>query len=155
MATAKIIPPTREKLQQLMEKECHKIPTKDEFRKRVTRGAKLLDRIKPGWHTKLDLTTLNMDSPIYCILGLVFGSFETGCRKINKTEAPHLGKLPCGGLNSSSWYLAALFGFYVMLNLDIYDDRRVENMYGHLTKYWKQEIMKRNNKPAKVRKKVK
>lgn len=40
---------------------------------RVARGAKLMDKILPGWYKRVDLKKLNMASASMCLLGQTFG----------------------------------------------------------------------------------
>lgn len=42
-------------------------------RKRVRRGAMVLDRVVPGWHMRVNLETLVMSSGQLCMLGQLFG----------------------------------------------------------------------------------
>ena len=44
----------------------------------VKRGAKLLDKAFPDWEAKIDLDFLNMFSYNQCILGQLYGEYETG-----------------------------------------------------------------------------
>lgn len=49
-----------------------------EFRERVADGADLLDRLEPGWPSRIDLDELSMRSCLDCILGQLFGTFDEG-----------------------------------------------------------------------------
>lgn len=42
---------------------------------RVTRGAQLLDEIRPGWYEEINLDKLNMESTCNCIVGQLVGTF--------------------------------------------------------------------------------
>ena len=44
----------------------------------VHKGAKLLDKILPGWHTKVNLERLNMGSGTMCMMGQLFGDRVEG-----------------------------------------------------------------------------
>ncbi len=44
----------------------------------VAEGVRLLDTHEPGWESQVDLASLDMFSPHYCMLGQVFGSFGVG-----------------------------------------------------------------------------
>ena len=44
-----------------------------ELRPKVLAGARFLDKKKPNWHKKVDLSTLNLSEPCHCILGQVEG----------------------------------------------------------------------------------
>ena len=41
---------------------------------RVASGAALLDERMPGWHQRIDLDTLDIDSCKNCVLGQIYGS---------------------------------------------------------------------------------
>lgn len=43
---------------------------------RVERGAAWLDNVQPGWESRVDVTTLNLNSPLDCVCGQVFGNWE-------------------------------------------------------------------------------
>lgn len=45
---------------------------------RVWRGVEILDRRRPGWENEIDLGTLFVGSPVLCVLGQIFGRYETG-----------------------------------------------------------------------------
>lgn len=45
---------------------------------RVQRGAALLDQVRPGWHTRIDITRLNLGSCDRCVLGQEYGDFTHG-----------------------------------------------------------------------------
>jgi len=49
-----------------------------EITKRAKRGAELMDRIMPGWHSQIDLDELDMSSCYKCILGQVYGNYPYG-----------------------------------------------------------------------------
>lgn len=46
--------------------------------KLVAKGAKLLDKILPGWHRQVDLDKLNMQSGTMCMMGQLFGNGVEG-----------------------------------------------------------------------------
>jgi hypothetical protein len=51
----------------------------DEARIRVARGAAHLDRVKPGWHERIDVGTLTLHDPCGCIVGqLCKGEYARG-----------------------------------------------------------------------------
>ncbi len=43
----------------------------------VARGVKYLDKQHPGWFSKINLATLDLEAGTVCILGQCFGSFWT------------------------------------------------------------------------------
>ncbi|WP_285647761.1 hypothetical protein [Lentzea sp. NBRC 102530] len=47
---------------------------------RVARGVALLDEKKPGWDGHIHLPTLDIMYGTYCVLGQVFGNYDTGAR---------------------------------------------------------------------------
>lgn len=51
------------------------------IRERVEAGAATLDTtagVNPGWRHDINLTKLNLDSVWRCVLGQLFGDYETG-----------------------------------------------------------------------------
>ena len=44
----------------------------------VRRGAALLDRKLPGWHTRINLNTLDLNDCEACILGQLYGKYSYG-----------------------------------------------------------------------------
>ena len=56
--------------------------TRARLRRRVRKGAALLDRECPGWEKKIDMSNLQMSSGSRCILGQVFvNGFSSGYYK--------------------------------------------------------------------------
>lgn len=53
---------------------------KREDKRRVERGAKLLDMEQPGWETCIDITALNIDKYDCCILGQLYNGYGEGKR---------------------------------------------------------------------------
>ena len=53
----------------------------------VASGANYLDVVAPEWVSKIDLGSLGMAWPKSCVLGQVFGSYETGLRRLGLDEA--------------------------------------------------------------------
>ena len=51
----------------------------------VKRGVKLLDVAMPGWENDIDVTTLDLVSTSYCMLGQLYGDFHIG--KSNLSDA--------------------------------------------------------------------
>lgn len=50
---------------------------------RVDTGIKELDTHVPDWRTRIDSATLDMKLHGYCILGQLYGSFNTGTRTLD------------------------------------------------------------------------
>lgn len=48
-------------------------------RELVAKGAKLMDRILPGWYNEVDLAKLDMSSGALCLLGQTFGVHNERC----------------------------------------------------------------------------
>jgi hypothetical protein len=44
-------------------------------KQRVKQGMAYLDKAHPGWEDEIDLTILDLTSPIYCVLGQLHGNF--------------------------------------------------------------------------------
>lgn len=44
----------------------------------VAKGARLLDKILPGWHNQIDLKKLNMENAQLCMMGQLFGQEVEG-----------------------------------------------------------------------------
>lgn len=57
-------------------------------KKRVTRGAKLLDKMRPGWFRRVKITKLQMALPVLnragcgCVLAQEFASYASGLRQL-------------------------------------------------------------------------
>lgn len=45
-------------------------------RRRVTFGARHLDRVRPGWEKKVDLNTLEIANKRRCVIGQLVGDFD-------------------------------------------------------------------------------
>lgn len=51
----------------------------DEARLRVARGAAHLDRVRPGWHDRIDVGTLTLHDACGCVVGQLCGrNFRSG-----------------------------------------------------------------------------
>lgn len=59
-------------------------------RMKVARGARYLDRVKPDWYGLVDVETLNLISAEDCVLGQVFGDYETGLSHLFGGNGPDL-----------------------------------------------------------------
>lgn len=44
----------------------------------MTRGARRLDKVRPGWRGEINWADLRMGSCSRCILGQLWGTYETG-----------------------------------------------------------------------------
>ena len=48
------------------------------LKRRVERGAALLDAEQPGWAPRIDVPTLRMRNPFSCVLGQLYGNYGKG-----------------------------------------------------------------------------
>lgn len=99
------------------------------IRERVAAGAAWLDQHRPGWPLRIDLITLDVRYPEYCVLGQEFDDFD---------DRPHA---------LLDLYVAEVHGFYVQpwrgRNLaDVMDEYRV------LTREWRALIEARRARAA-------
>ena len=53
------------------------------LRKRVERGAALLDAEQPGWAPRIDVPTLDISSPRYCVLGQTYPTLRSGIEALH------------------------------------------------------------------------
>lgn len=81
----------------------------------VLRGVELLDEEAPGWRDKIDLPSLHLMNCNSCVLGQVFGDFETGCNELGLT-----------------WYEAKEYGFVL--------DSDAPHRYAWLTRTWRKVL---------------
>jgi hypothetical protein len=49
---------------------------------RAKLGARLLDILKPGWASKIDLSRLDLGSCDACVLGQLFGNYSVGAEVV-------------------------------------------------------------------------
>lgn len=49
----------------------------------IARGVELLDETVPGWDSRIDVETLNIASPVKCVLGQLFGGYGDGLRALS------------------------------------------------------------------------
>lgn len=55
--------------------------------KAARRGARYLDKTLPGWAAKIDLRTLDMDSPEHCVIGQTVGDYYKGMDAFGHPDA--------------------------------------------------------------------
>lgn len=72
--------------------------TIEDARERVAKGAALLDQERPGWAKAIDVGRLNIEACSRCVLGQLFGHYESGV-----TAIPLLG--PTGGRSGRGFTL--------------------------------------------------
>lgn len=71
--------------------------TKDAVGERVRRGAEYLDERDPGWHRRIDPSTLDLGSGDRCVLGQLHGEFRLGLGRsgmISLSSAPRASLSP-------------------------------------------------------------
>lgn len=88
-------------------------------KERIELGAKWLDMTKPDWKDKIDLSILDMDDSKHCIIGQVFGNFNTVRGKV---------------LSEST---VEKYGF---IYHDHEDDDDTDNEINELTEAWKEYL---------------
>lgn len=103
---------------------------------RVSAGAKLLDRVEPGWHRRIALDRLAMESCDQCILGQLHGQFWSGFLSV-------LRPLP-----STVLFSAAGFGFTLRdseqnLSACVWPVERVRLRFAALGCLWRIAVLKR------------
>ncbi|MDA8611249.1 hypothetical protein N9L18_00060 [Candidatus Pacebacteria bacterium] len=52
----------------------------------VKEGEALLDEKHPGWRENVDIDRLNIQSPCHCVLGQIYGHYETGKNILGLSE---------------------------------------------------------------------
>ncbi len=80
----------------------------------VARGVALLDEKVPGWRERIDIETLDIESPQRCIVGQPCGGYETAMRRF--------------GLEPYGRGVGAHYGFLSPDNLD-WQDQRLEDAW--------------------------
>ena len=100
------------------------------LKRRVNRGAQLLDEKSPGWYKDVNLTTLRMERPRYCVLGQLYKSYGSGMDAL----------FPVFEEYDDEFH----YGFNV--------DSRFMLVYNHLTKHWKKAIRERRIESESVHK---
>lgn len=58
---------------------------------RAAAGATMLDERVPGWHDKIDLTTIEIVSGTRCILGQLYGTYGIGLKELSLNESYRFG----------------------------------------------------------------
>lgn len=71
----------------------------EELAANANRGAELLDEVRPGWAIEIDLTTLDMASADYCVLGQLYGEYDDGLFELELTG----NEQSENGFNSPDW----------------------------------------------------
>lgn len=109
-----------------------------EIRRRVESGAALLDIEFPGWVDKVNIATLDLESPCNCILGQSFGDYFKGAKEL--------------GVDNRDVVLE-LFGFVVNWTDDELEEDpdmdhvspRVARLYAELDEAWSDLVQERRS----------
>jgi hypothetical protein len=102
-------------------------PTLPPLADRVTAGARLLDRCRPGWTTLVDLDRLDMTLEYDDLLGQLYGNFQAGLNELIAAD-------PKAQVHPYSW--AVRHGF------DLPTDAGW-GAYAQLTHAWRDELARR------------
>lgn len=78
----------------------------DEVAERVTRGAEWLDANVPGWVERVDVETLDLQSPCRCVLGQLYEDFDAAPVEVRGEEGFILGF----DSDFDVWYIEQYFG---------------------------------------------
>lgn len=54
--------------------------------RRVRRGMRLLDAVRPGWESGVNLAAIDVSSDESCVSGQVFGSYAKAKKRLNATH---------------------------------------------------------------------
>lgn len=106
------------------------------YEDRVAKGAKLLDRVRPGWADKIAQHRIDMNLCSMCILGQLWGSFYMALKKLWKEE----------GDETELQREAQSYGFMLLYDSDIAretDDSDMEAVFLPLADAWRTEINRR------------
>jgi hypothetical protein len=57
----------------------------------ASNGAVFLDEQRPGWAWEVDPETVVLADGCKCVLGQLYGEYETGCRALDLVSYPALG----------------------------------------------------------------
>lgn len=65
---------------------------------RAEAGAKLLDAYQPGWQQWIDLDALDLADPEGCVLGQLYGTYDTGMDDLHQLvgQTGNLDEAGCG-----------------------------------------------------------
>lgn len=73
-----------------------------DYPKSIKEAVALLDKVDSGWRKKVNLSKLAMDEPFNCILGQLYGSYETGMIKLFGHTSPTWVKDDIFGIQASN-----------------------------------------------------
>ena len=74
--------------------------------RRVAKGARLLDTVKPGWAAEINIEGLNLESPCDCVLGQLYKSYASGISALAINHVPHKYGFTLGGYGNIRQYPA-------------------------------------------------
>lgn len=77
-------------------------PLECRYRRRVDRGARLLDAKRPDWYDRVNLLTLDMGSRGYCVVGQLYGNYGLGILAVLRVDGRQ------HGFNAVSWRFSLL-----------------------------------------------
>jgi hypothetical protein len=98
---------------------------------RVRRGATYLDDVDPGWHRRVDPTTLELSSGSSCVLGQLHGDFRMG---LSRAHLINLSSAPRASLSPVS------YGFQCVSDVD---DMAQDRDYTYLNQAWHEAVRRR------------
>lgn len=110
--------------------------TYDAARKRVERGAAYLDDVDPGWHDRVDPSTLELADGSACVLGQLHGDFRLG---LGRSHLINLSSAPRGSLSPVA------YGFKGAS--DVPEDVQ-DRDYRMLNRAWREAIRERRTDAA-------
>ncbi len=71
----------------------------EELKKRVLKGAALLDEMRPGWREKINPDSINVWNVRNCPLGQVYGDYYLACIDLGIQDDPTYGfNTECSGV---------------------------------------------------------
>lgn len=99
----------------------------------MSRGASVLDEMRPGWEFDVNPDILDMGNPGYCVLGQLSnnGSYSSEMRKVQAYLRAERAEV--------EGPTATYYGFDALSNMSYY--------YDELTEAWAFEIRKRRSRP--------
>jgi hypothetical protein len=117
---------------------------------RAAAGAVFLDERLPGWHERIDLGALRLDSPCRCVLGQLDGGGDDGLsRPLSEVvdETPYLRQIAVLGVGVREAYK---YGFSLWNPGDEYAaEERDDSAWGDLSAAWAAQVSsRRGDKPG-------
>lgn len=105
-------------------------------RERVARGADYLDEVDPGWHHRVDPSSLELADGQFCVLGQLHGDFRLG---LGRTHLINLSSAPRASLSPVT------YGFQCVQNVP---PRWRDLDYEFLTRAWRAAVRDRRPEPS-------